>query len=561
MTAAFMAACIQTNAQTLASEYKGTSNNNPISPCVYCADPTALEYNGRLYVYGSNDHQQFIKNGKKGTNEYGDIKSFVVLSTDDMVNWTFHGTIDVAKLCTSWGGGFFRSWAPSVTWRHNETTGKDEFFLYFANWASNVGVLTADSPLGPWKSPLTKALVSGDTPGVSPCNWCFDPGVVIDENGTGWLSFGGGDPNNKGTDIQPNNAGIIKLKSSMTAVDGKAVKIPAPYHFEASELNVMNGKYVYTYCSNWANRSDADWNKYKQEKGISVSKPETCTMCYMVSDNPMDPDSWVYKGVYGPHASAPNNHSHLQKFNGKYYHIYHDGSLLDGMKNAKATDANASTYRSICVDEVTVDEATQTINKATLTAKGVSGIRYLNPYQLLQAETMGNCGGVNYEDFTNIEKNTSISALGNDASRNLQVKMKAGSWINQKRIDFGSTGADRFTLRAKGTGTLEIRLGAKSLKTVATINFSSTAMEEQTIEIDASQFKGTKSVYFVVTAADNFYVDAWQFTEVGSTGIQNIRHQTSDVRHQTYDLSGRRVSGNQQHRGIIIKNGKKYGTH
>ena len=557
MTAAFMAACIQTNAQTLASEYKGTSNNNPISPCVYCADPTALEYNGRLYVYGSNDHQQFIKNGKKGTNEYGDIKSFVVLSTDDMVNWTFHGTIDVAKLCTSWGGGFFRSWAPSVTWRHNETTGKDEFFLYFANWASNVGVLTADSPLGPWKSPLTKALVSGDTPGVSPCNWCFDPGVVIDENGTGWLSFGGGDPNNKGTDIQPNNAGIIKLKSSMTAVDGKAVKIPAPYHFEASELNVMNGKYVYTYCSNWANRSDADWNKYKQEKGISVSKPETCTMCYMVSDNPMDPDSWVYKGVYGPHASAPNNHSHLQKFNGKYYHIYHDGSLLDGMKNAKATDANASTYRSICVDEVTVDEATQTINKATLTAKGVSGIRYLNPYQLLQAETMGNCGGVNYEDFTNIEKNTSISALGNDASRNLQVKMKAGSWINQKRIDFGSTGADRFTLRAKGTGTLEIRLGAKSLKTVATINFSSTAMEEQTIEIDASQFKGTKSVYFVVTAADNFYVDAWQFTEVGSTGIQNIRHQTSDVRHQTYDLSGRRLSNAQQHRGIVIKNGRK----
>jgi arabinoxylan arabinofuranohydrolase len=147
--------------------------------------------------------------------------------------------------------------------------------------------------------------------------------------------------------------------------------------------------------------------------------------------------------------------------------------------------------------------------------------------------------------------------LGNDASRNLQVKMKEGSWINQKRVDFGSTGADRFTLRAKGTGTLEIRLGAKSLKTVATVNFSSTTMEEQTIEIDASQFKGIKSVYFVATAANNFYVDAWQFTEQGATGIQNIRHQTSDVRHQTYDLSGRRLSGAQQHHGIIIKNGKK----
>ena len=561
MTAAVMAACIQTNAQTLATEFKATSNNNPISPTVYCADPTALDYNGRLYVYGSNDHQQFIKNGKKGENGYGDIKSLVVFSTDDMVNWTFHGTIDVAKLCSTWSTSkwwraFHNSWAPSVMWRTTDD-GKDEFFLYFANNSHGVGVLKASSPIGPWTSPLRESLIGSDTPGAVTQGANFDPGVVIDDNGTGWITFGGLPPEGANP-LMPNTARIAKLKPSMTALDGSAIVLPAPYHFEASELNVINGKYVYTYCSNWSNRSDADWNTYKSQHGINVPKPETCTMCYMVTDNPTDPNSWVYKGVYGPHpGSSPNNHSHLHKFQGKYYHIYHNGLLLEGMKNAKATESNASTYRSICVDEVAVDETTQTVSKASLTAKGVSGIKYLNPYDLQQAETMGNCGGVNYEDFTNITKNTSISTLGNDASRNLQVKMKAGAWINQKRVDFGATGADKFTLRAKGTGTLEIRLGAKSLKTVATINFSSTAMEEQTIEVDPTQFKGTKSVYFVVTAADNFYVDAWQFTEVGSTGIQNIRHQTSDVRHQTYDLSGRRLSGAQQHHGIIIKNGKK----
>lgn len=561
MTAAVMAACIQANAQTLATEFKATSNNNPISPTVYCADPTALDYNGRLYVYGSNDHQQFIKNGKKGENGYGDIKSLVVFSTDDMVNWTFHGTIDVAKLCSTWSTSkwwraFHNSWAPSVMWRTTDD-GKDEFFLYFANNSHGVGVLKASSPIGPWTSPLRESLIGSDTPGAVTQGANFDPGVVIDDNGTGWITFGGLPPEGANP-LMPNTARIAKLKPSMTALDGSAIVLPAPYHFEASELNVINGKYVYTYCSNWSNRSDADWNTYKSQHGINVPKPETCTMCYMVTDNPTDPNSWVYKGVYGPHpGSSPNNHSHLHKFQGKYYHIYHNGLLLEGMKNAKATESNASTYRSICVDEVAVDETTQTVSKASLTAKGASGIKYLNPYDLQQAETMGNCGGVNYEDFTNITKNTSISTLGNDASRNLQVKMKAGAWINQKRVDFGATGADKFTLRAKGTGTLEIRLGAKSLKTVATINFSSTAMEEQTIEIDASQFKGTKSVYFVVTAADNFYVDAWQFTEQGATGIQNIRHQTSDVRHQTYDLSGRRLSGAQQHHGIIIKNGKK----
>ena len=133
VTAAFTAVCLQTNSQTLAREYKATSEANPISSSVFCADPTAIDYKGRLYVYGSNDHQQFIKNKKTGNNSYGDIKSIVVFSTDDMVNWTFHGTIDVAKICASWNKspwyrGFGVSWAPSVVWRTTED-GTDEFFL------------------------------------------------------------------------------------------------------------------------------------------------------------------------------------------------------------------------------------------------------------------------------------------------------------------------------------------------------------------------------------------------------------------------------------------------
>lgn len=147
----------------MANAYKGVSNGNPISACVFCADPTALEFDGRVYVYGSNDSQQFLVNNKKGSNGYGAIKSLVVFSTDDMVNWTFHGTIDVGKLCTSWGWRFAASWAPSVTWREG-ANGKNEFFLYFANSGGSVGVLTANSPIGPWRSPLTRPLIDGDTP-------------------------------------------------------------------------------------------------------------------------------------------------------------------------------------------------------------------------------------------------------------------------------------------------------------------------------------------------------------------------------------------------------------
>ena len=250
MAAALGAACLQTNAQTLATEYKGTSEANPISSNVFCADPTGLEYNGRLYVYGSNDHQQFIANGKKGENNYGEIKSIVVFSTADMVNWTFHGTIDTKKLCSAWTTnpwwhGYGVSWAPSVTWRTNSETGEDEFFLYFCNSSHGVGVLTASSPIGPWKSPNKELMITYDTPGANAqgTNANFDPGVTIDDNGVGWISFGGLGPST----LMPNAARIIKLKPSMTEVDGSAAIIPAPYHFEANELNVIGGKYVYTY--------------------------------------------------------------------------------------------------------------------------------------------------------------------------------------------------------------------------------------------------------------------------------------------------------------------------
>ena len=555
-TVAFMACSISLSAQTLATEFKGTSNGNPISPFVFCADPTALEYNGRLYVYGTNDHQEFIANGKKGDNTYGNIKSIVVFSTADMVNWTFHGTIDTKKICNGWVTspwyqGYGVSWAPSVTWRTNPDTGEDEFFLYFCNSSHGVGVLKANSPIGPFKSPLNKLMIHYDSPGAFPTGSSanFDPGVVVDENGVGWISFGGLNDNGK---ILPDNARIAKLKPSMTEIDGKAVRIPAPYHFEANELNFIGGKYVYTYCSHWS-RNDADWNAYKSEHNISVSAPGGGTMCYMVSDNPLDPNSWVFKGAYGP-GVAGNNHSHLQKFKGNYYHIYHDhGSvLLDKMKSLGAVDASAGDYRSICVVKATVNESTATVNPVTLSIEGCDAIDTMNPYELQQIETMATGGGLEYEDFTNITKNGRINALGNDASLNMQVKMDAGDWTLVKKVDFGTTGASKFMLRAKGTGTLEIRAGRKGAKPSVTVDFSSTDMEDHIVELDPTKFQGTKTLYFLITSATDAYLDAWQFTEMGTDGIQTMEN-SKPVKRQSYDLSGRRLSNSKQAHGVIIE--------
>ena len=222
LLATLLAVTLQAGAQTMATNYKAIGEGNPISASVFCADPTAIDYQGRLYVYGTNDHQQYIRNNKKGGNGYGNIKSLVVFSTDDMVNWTFPGTIDVGKICGSWCG---QSWAPSAVWR-TTANGSEEFFVYFANGGGSVGVIKGSSPVGPFKSPLSNALIRHGMPGVDPCNWVFDPGVVIDDNGTGWIAFGGGDPQSTGSNLWPGNSRIAKLKPSMIALDGSAVNMP-----------------------------------------------------------------------------------------------------------------------------------------------------------------------------------------------------------------------------------------------------------------------------------------------------------------------------------------------
>lgn len=544
LLATLIATSLGVSAVEIAKTYKAVGSGNPISPCVFCADPTAIEYEGRLYVYGTNDHQQFLANNKTGSNGYGNIKSLVVFSTNDMMNWTFHGTIDVGTVCGSWCG---QSWAPSAVWRET-SSGNKEFFIYFANGGGSVGVIkSTTSPVGPFKSPRSSAMITHGMAGVDPCNWVFDPGAVIDENGVGWIAFGGGDPQSSGSKLWPGNSRIAKLKPSMTALDGSAVNMPAPYLFEASELNMMNGRYVYTYNTSWSDRND--WSQY--DKRGNNPAPSSCSMCYMVSDNPLDPDSWEYRGEYVPNPGSfgfgyGNNHTHLQKFENNYYLFYHSSMLEQKMQTG------ASGFRSIGVNKATVNESTQKINKITMNTNGVSGIRNLNPFELQEAETMSTCGGVNYEDFTNISKVTNINKLGNDASKNLQVKMKAGSWTMVRKADFGSNGVNSFTLRAKGIGKMEIRLNSLTAKAAATVDFSSSTFTDHTISIDTTAFSGVHSVFFVFTEGTTIYFDAWKFTENTPENISSVSTQ-GNVRSDLYDLNGKKLSTSGNRHGIIIE--------
>ncbi|MDR1836480.1 MAG: family 43 glycosylhydrolase [Treponema sp.] len=444
---------------------KSVTDANPLVTNVYCADPTAIEYEGRLYVYGTNDHQQYLYD-KKGDNRYNRIKSLVMLSTDDMVNWTYHGTIDIGEL-SPW---IIASWAPSIVSRV-EADGKTHFYLYYSNSGFGVGVITATSPTGPWTSPLTKSLIDGDHPSVNHEWTPFDPGVVIDKDGVGWLAFGAGEP---GTKYMPGGSHIVKLGSDMISLDSEVTRIPAPYHFEANELNYINDTYVYTYNTSWEPRTD--W----ASGGIDAPAPSQCCMSYMTTRTPLDPDSWVYRGNYFKNPGDngleySNNHTHLHKYNGQYYLFYH--TLVLQKKYGVGGG-----FRSLFADIIEVNETTLEISEATPTIKGLDQIRNFDPNRVNLFATLAVSAGLAFEPYD--EKGAMFVTSKTD-----------GSWSMVRGVEFNA-GAKTITAKVKGEGSIEVRLDSRDSAPVGHIAVSGSDWQDVTVALPES-VSGKKNLFFV----------------------------------------------------------------
>ncbi len=441
-----------------------SGNNNPLLDFHFTADPTAVEYNGRLYVYATNDHQQYQGVGKDGRNSYEKINSLVMMSTDDMVNWTYHGLIDVKSLAP-W---IIASWAPSITSK-KEKDGKTHFYLYFSNSGEGTGVLTSTSPVGPWKSPLNKSLVDTSTPTLGNCPHPFDPGVVIDNNGIGWLSFGA------------NEARIAKLGKDMISLDGPISVIKAPYHFEANELNFINDTYVYTY--------NTDWTPHKDCSLIENTK---CTMAYMTSKTPLITDSWELKHDYfrnpGDHGmNYSNNHTHLHKYKGKWYLFYHSMTLQSSFN----TDGG---FRNVCVDEINVDENTPYIYETKPTMQGVNQIKSVNPYMLQQAETVAATQDIEF------------SPQGR-AGNMIAKATKESGMIKVRGVEFDKK-VNKFIALVSGKGVLKVKADSPQGDTLAEVMVDSSV--EKQVTIPTKFVKGRHDLFFILDGKELAF-DEWKF--------------------------------------------------
>ena len=474
--------------------------SNPLIDYDFGADPFALEYNGRVYVYMTADQFEYDQNGNIIDNTYSKINSLHVISSADLVNWTDHGFIPVAgpNGVAKWANN---SWAPAIAYK--QIDGQDKFFLYFCNGGGGIGVLEGDSPVGPFTDPLGHALIDGSTPGTQGVPWIFDPAVMVDDDGTGYLVFGGGIP--AGQDLNPKSARIVRLGDDMISLDCEPVMIDAPCMFEDGGIHKANGKYYYTYCSNFSGNHSA----VEGYPGYGI-------ICYMVSDDPLGPYEYCGEILQNPSTYfgvGGNNHHAIFNFKGTSYIVYHAQTLGQAMGIEKG-------YRSTHINEVEY-YADGRIVPIQADREGISQLETMSPYQLTAGETIAWQAGIKVEACD--QPGQGLSEVNNRTVTDIQN----GDWIAVAGLDFGDKGAASFTasIAAQAGGAVELRLDSPDGTVVGTLTVPAGDGTYQTLTCDVTGLTGVHNLFLVFTGDDQaenlMSLDTWQFTEAGESASAN----------------------------------------
>ncbi|KUP21717.1 glycoside hydrolase family 43 protein [Paenibacillus sp. DMB5] len=458
---------------------------NPLVAHRYGADPYALVFGDRVYLYMTNDALEYDENGTVKENTYSSINKIAVISSSDLVNWTDHGEIKVAGPHgeAKWAT---QSWAPAAV--HKVIGGKDKFFLYFANNASGIGVLSSDSPVGPWIDPIGEALILRSTPGVEEVTWLFDPAVLVDDDGNGYIYFGGGVP--EGEYAEPGTARMMRLGEDMISVTGTAEVIPAPFMFEDAGIHKHGGVYYFTYCSNF----------YDGER--PEGSPPAGEIAYMTSSHPMGP--WTYQGTILRNPGhffgvSGNNHHAIFQYHDVWYIAYHAQTL------SKAQGI-ANGYRSTHLN-LLFHNWDGSIRDVEADYKGVAQIRCLNPYERVQAVTVGWSAGIQTEGKADSEERR-VTGIGN------------GDWIGLSGVDFGNKGAAAFmadVLSLEG-GAIKLHLDDPAGPLIGELSVPAADGPEIQKEwkTEVSGAEGIHDLYLVFEGSNEgelFALVSWQFTE------------------------------------------------
>jgi beta-xylosidase len=471
--------------------------DNPISTYHYLADPGAAADDEYFYIItDSDDPAPYNSDGYK-------IYALYAFRSKDMQNWTDYGIIYDARKVS----GINDIWASGIA-VHNGT-----FYIVFPDGGGGgIGYIKAPAIDGPWTNAVGQGkdkLVGGR--GIIGCDgvsWCFDPGIFIDDDGTTYVTWGGGESNSR-----PNtdNFDIVKLNDAKDAPVGngshvKVNNLPTRKMLEASYIHKHGSNYYFSYSTGW-------------QQGAP-------TIDYGMSNNVMGPYTW--KGTIlgdpsmnGRSINGNNNHHGIAEFKGHSYVVYHDRRIAKGHNGLEIIPAddgkpnpNEGYHRSVSVDEMFYN-ADGTIKTVTVTNEGPKQIENFDPYDWYPALTSSKQKGI---------RSRSNFVQGKKAEHVLIPLSSKESWIRVSGVDFG-TAATGFTVEASSAADgnkIEIRTGSATGTLAGTCTLKNTGNKntyaENKCEVDG--LKGIVNQLFLVFKGNQdstMYVKAWGFEGSGTT--------------------------------------------
>ncbi|ORX83228.1 Arabinanase/levansucrase/invertase [Anaeromyces robustus] len=472
------------NNVTPVKTYKPIGDHNPLNVMKYSADPGVMVYDDTVYVYGTNDGIVELLGEKPSENEYSLIHTINVMSSKDLVNWVDHGTIPSAGKdgAASWAEN---SWAPAAA--HKKINGKEKFFLYFANSGNGIGVLSSDSPTGPFEDPIGGPLVSFDSPNCKDIVWLFDPAVFVDDDGTGYLYFGGGIP--EGGDEAPKTFRAVKLGDDMISLATEPVIIDAPWGFEDSGMHKAGDTYYYTYCTNWNEASPF----HQARIGL------------MTSDSPLGPfkfEDTIFNNPGEFFEKYGNNHHTVVPFHDKWYIFYHTEWL-----NLQSF-GEALGYRTTHVNELPFVDG-KFLN-ATGTLKGVPQLFNVDAFTEQPAALVAWAAG------------TSTNGLGHTT-----VSYNKGEWTGVSNVDFAD-GADTIIISASSKNGAVIKITVDDIdgEVLGYVTVPANGDELENITSDIIPVKGVKNLFFL--ASDDVTIDTWKFIKSDEANTQSAEQSAEE---------------------------------
>lgn len=454
---------------TLSKSYKELDYHNPCIANKFIAEPGVMEYNNRIYVYGTDDGPISSAGTQK---DYQKIFDISIMSSSDLVNWSDHGSIRVADDITvydvpiiNWGTNCN---SPSVV--HKTVNGKEKFFLYFAMNSAKIGILVSDSPIGPWKDAKGSALDLVEQYYGHRYN---DPSVFIDNDGSAYLYYGRG----LGQFENPQTLRVVKLGDDMISIEGNPIIINAPWALQGSVINKIGDTYLLSY------NTYLEDNPYGQRNTI-----------FMTSKSPLGPfdvQGICFKNPGEFFIPTINGHHDIIYFKGKYY-IFYQAAWLD-----RTINGSYKGHRATHVDVMPING--NLFGNAIGTLTGVEQIEYIDPYQINAFYTSAWQAGI-----------TVIGTPGDITC------YKRGDWNGVSGVNF-SKGAKKITINGgcsydKGA-TIRITADSPSGDVLGYVTFPFTSPNFQVsinVTSEINNISGVKNIFFV--ASDTVFLNYYVFS-------------------------------------------------